>query len=349
MKKKEKEELLISQLPRILHYHQTMLTDGVRNKLLFEAIKRHVTSETAFLDVGAGTGVWAILAARLGARRVVAVEIEESLIPIIFRHAQENGVADKIDIVHGDIDDVRLRGKFDVIVSEVFGHGAIDEQTINSFVNLRNRFLAPDGVLIPQKITQLAAPVRVENSVQNIPAELAISCNFLKSLKLNYLWNASLADRREIKFLADPKPLIELDFRNIETMPSTKNHSVSWPLQNLSEANAIAVFNYSTFTDEIKMDNFASQSWGTTIYEFQPFAEKTGELKFDLILDGEKSIWSVGLPSEAAAKPKSYSPAFAVTRLKMAQQMTPHRRVKPSKSNVPPAKSRAPKLKSRKN
>jgi len=107
MKQKEKDDLFASHLPGILTYHQTMLADPVRNKLLYKAIRQHVKSTTSFLDIGAGTGVWAILAAKLGAKRVVAVEIEEALIPMIFKHAQENGVANKIEIIHGRSDDVR--------------------------------------------------------------------------------------------------------------------------------------------------------------------------------------------------------------------------------------------------
>src|SRR5438445_7189271 len=117
MKKKEKDEKFAAGLPGVLIYHQLMLADGVRNKLLYEAIKQNVTSDTNFLDIGAGTGVWAILAAKLGAKRVVAVEIEECLIPIIHKHAQENGVAGKIEIIHANSNDVKIRGRFDVIVS----------------------------------------------------------------------------------------------------------------------------------------------------------------------------------------------------------------------------------------
>jgi len=331
MKKKEKDDIFASHLPGVLQYHQSMLLDDVRNKLLFEAIKRHVTSETAFLDIGAGTGVWAILAAKLGAKRVVAVEIEECLIPVIFRHAQENGVANKIEIIHANSDDVKIRGKFDVIVSELFGQDALGEQTVKSFVSLRNRFLAPDGVLIPQKMAMLAVPIHIEKSIQNLPADLPISCDFLKSLKQNYSWNALLPDRKKMRFLAEPKQLVEIDFRTIETAPSLQNLSLSWQVDELSEANAIAVFNYSIFTDEIKMDNFNSQSWGTNVYEFQPSAESSGELRFNLQLDEKKSIWSVSMISGAGEKTNTYSPTFAVARIRMAQQMTPHRRFNPPK------------------
>jgi predicted RNA methylase len=328
MKQQEKDEIFAAQLPGLLHYHQLMLADGVRNKLLAEAIERHVSSETNFLDIGAGTGVWAILAATLGAKRVVAVEIEEALIPVIFKHAQENGVAGKIEIIHGNIDDVKIRGKFDVIVSELFGSNALGEQTVASFVNLRNRFLAPGGVLIPQKLALLAVPARIEKSVQSIPAGLPIKSDFLKSLKLNYAQSISLEDRQKIHFLAEPKELYEIDFTSVESAPSLQNLTASWQMNDLSEVNAFAVFNYSTFTDDLKMDNYASQSWGTTVYEFQPFAEGKGEIRFDLKMDEKKSIWSVTLPATADARPKTYSPAFAVTRLRMTQQMTPHRRFK---------------------
>jgi SAM-dependent methyltransferase len=338
MNKKEKDEHLAAHLPGVLHYHQQMLSDGVRNKLLYEAIKNHVTSETSFLDVGAGTGVWAILAAKLSAKRVVAIEIEECLIPVIYKHAQENGVAHKIEIIHANSDHVKIRGKFDVIVSELFGGDALGEATINSFISLRKRFLAPNGVLIPQKLAMYAVPSKVEKSMQDIPADLPIKSDFLKSLKFNYAQNISLAERPQIKFLAEPQKLIEVDFRTIEKSLSLNNISLVWKLDNLSEANAFTVFNRSTFTDEIVLDSFASQSWGAATYEFQPFAETTGEIKFNLTLDGQKGNWSISLPSNPEVKTQSFSPVFAFARTRMAQKMTPHRKFKSPKSDDKNAK-----------
>ncbi len=327
--RKQKDEHLAAQLPGLLHYHQLMLSDNVRNKFLYQAIKEHVTEDTNFLDIGAGTGVWAILAAKLGAKRVVAIEIEAALIPIIYKHAQENGVAHKIEIIHANSDDVKIRGQFDVIVSELFGGDALGEAVTKSFVSLRNRFLAPNGVLIPQKLSMLAAPIHIDKSIQSVPADLPISCNFLKSLKLNYSQSLSLAERQKIKYLAEPQTIVELDFRTIETAPSLTNLSAAWKLDNLSEANAIAVFNQSTFTQEIIMDSFLSQSWGATSYEFQPFEKDSGEIRFNLTMEGAKSIWVVNEIS--SPKPQNYSPTFAPARIKMAQQMTPHRKFKPPK------------------
>ena len=333
MKKKEKDDSFAAHIPGVLRYHQKMLADGVRNELLYEAIKKCVSAETGFLDIGAGTGVWAILAAKLGAKRVVAVEIEECLIPIIHRHARENGVAHLIEIIHGNSDDVKIRGKFDVIVSELFGGDAFGEATVNSFIKLRNRFLAPDGVLIPHKLAMFAVPARIENSIQDVPANLPIKSEFLKSLQLNYVSQLSLSERPRIKFLAEPKKIIEVDFRRIEKAPSQFNLSAEWKLDNLPEANGIAVFNHSTFTDEIKMDSFNSPSWGTLVYEFQPFAETSGTIKFGLTVNAQKGNWSVSLPSHPAVLVQSYAPVFAFTRIRMAQQTTPHRKFNAPKTD----------------
>ena len=236
MKKSERDERFAAHLPGVLAYHQMMLADGVRNRLLYKAIKQHVTQDTSFLDIGAGTGVWAILAAKLGAKRVVAVEIEECLIPVIYKHAKENGVANKIEIIHANSNDVKIRGKFDVIVSELFGNDAIGAETVKSFVYIRNRFLAPGGILIPQKLAMLAVPAHFTHSINKIPADLPLTTEFLKSLRFNFGSGLSLAERDNIKFLAEPKKLIEIDFCKIEEAPVLENLLLSWKVKELKKA-----------------------------------------------------------------------------------------------------------------
>jgi SAM-dependent methyltransferase len=326
--KKERDEHFAAHLPGVLAYHQTMLADGLRNKLLYKAVKQSVTPETAFLDVGAGTGVWAILAAKLGAKRVVAVEVEECLIPVIYKHAQENGVADRIEIIHGKSDDVRLKGRFDVIVSELFGNAAFGDEVVRSFVDIRSRFLAPGGVLIPQKLALAAVPVHFKRSIHEIPAELPLSCNFLRSIKLNYSQSVSIADRKRLKPLAAPQKIFEIDFRDIEMAPKLTDLRASWKLADISQANGFATSIHSTFTDKIDMNSLGSQSWGTALYQFVPFEGKAGELNFSLNMDAEKSNWTVS-SSLKDSHPQSYSPIFAFTRMRMTQEMTPYRRFKP--------------------
>src|SRR5262249_31393568 len=62
------------QAYELLKSHESMLADVRRNRAFHRALKSCVRSDTCVLDIGSGTGLWAIAAAKLGARRVVAIE-----------------------------------------------------------------------------------------------------------------------------------------------------------------------------------------------------------------------------------------------------------------------------------
>lgn len=324
MKQKERDEKFAAHIPGVLQYHRLMLGDSLRNKLVAKAIRQVVNEDTSFLDIGAGSGVWAILAAKLGAKRVVAVEIEEPLIPFIYKHAQENGVANKIEIIHGKSDDVKIKGKFDVIVSELFGGDAMGAETIKSFIDLRTRFLAADGVLMPHRLVTFAAPVYLRSG--DVPAGLDLGTDFLRSVQLNYPLNLTAGEKRRVEDLGDPVPIVDIDFLSIENPPSLANLTASWNLDDISKVNAIATFNRHYFTEKIQMDSRKSQSWSVGIYPFEPFAVKKGELSASLTIDAKQGNWTVAVPSNPEIKPQSYSPVFAFTRVRMSQQMTPHRK-----------------------
>lgn len=322
--KKERDERLAAHLPSVLQYHNTMLTDKVRNGLLKKAITRALKPGMTFLDIGAGTGVWAILAAKLGASRVVAIEAEESLIPVIGRLARENGVAEKIEIIHGRSDDVRIKARFDVIASEIFDSNAFGKETIASFVDIRKRFLAKGGILIPERFELMAAPISRPDTAASEAAGVGISTSFLSELKLNYSDAITFSAASDLKFLADPVTVISIDFRTVENETYSAEGEAIWKLRNLAKPDGIATFSRSTFLGDITMRALDSRSWSAGLYPFARFEKGSGRLRFKLSADSNS--WTVSLPDSPEEKERNYSPVFAFTRLKMAQKMTPHRR-----------------------
>ena len=114
----EAEVQLYNHTDRLLSGHRTLLTDRNRNRSFYRALSDSITNESVVLDIGSGTGIWAVAAAMLGARRVVAIEYEPLLIGVIKAVAAENGVADKVEVVLGDSREVQLGKEFDVVISE---------------------------------------------------------------------------------------------------------------------------------------------------------------------------------------------------------------------------------------
>lgn len=73
-------------------------------KLCLKAIDENFTAGMSFLDVGTGTGILAIAAAKLGASAIAAYDVDADSIKIARENAEQNGVADKISFVDGGID-----------------------------------------------------------------------------------------------------------------------------------------------------------------------------------------------------------------------------------------------------
>jgi ribosomal protein L11 methyltransferase len=69
------------------------------------------------LDVGAGSGILSVAATQLGARRVIAIELDEEALPVARRHAELNGAP--IRLLRGDGARAVAAGAFDVVVANV--------------------------------------------------------------------------------------------------------------------------------------------------------------------------------------------------------------------------------------
>jgi ribosomal protein L11 methyltransferase len=74
------------------------------------------------LDVGTGSAVLSIAAAKLGARRVLAVEVDQSALENAQDNIDSNGCSDRVTLIHAAVDDTWLANRaarFDVIAANV--------------------------------------------------------------------------------------------------------------------------------------------------------------------------------------------------------------------------------------
>ena len=129
--------------------HANMLLDAARVRAFAAAIAEVVKPGDVVADIGSGTGLLAILAAKAGARIVYAVE-RGPLAELIEEAAADNGVADKIVVLRGDARDLRFPETPDVIVSETIGSFGVDEGMLGLLKTVRKR--VPDATIIPSHL-----------------------------------------------------------------------------------------------------------------------------------------------------------------------------------------------------
>jgi predicted RNA methylase len=132
--------------------HRTMIRDHVRTEAFRRAINAVVRPGDVVLDVGAGSGILSVFAARARAARVYAVE-RTSIAVLAEQLAAANEVADIVKVIHGDVMGIELPEQVDVIVSEWLGGFGIDEGMLAPVIAARDRWLKPGGVMIPQTVT----------------------------------------------------------------------------------------------------------------------------------------------------------------------------------------------------
>ena len=63
--------------------------------------------------------------------------------------AEQNGVADVVEVLHCKMEDAELPEMVDIIVSEWMGYLLIYESMLRSVIVARDRFLKPDGLMFP--------------------------------------------------------------------------------------------------------------------------------------------------------------------------------------------------------
>lgn len=141
-----------------IEVHRTMICDRVRTEAFRRAINSVVRPGDIVLDVGAGSGILSLFAARAGAARVYAVE--RTTVSVLAQElASANGVAEIVQLIHGDVMDVELPERVDVIVSEWLGGFGIDEGMLPPVIAARDRWLKPGGAMVPRSVTAWTALV----------------------------------------------------------------------------------------------------------------------------------------------------------------------------------------------
>ncbi len=111
----------------------------------------HLFKGKTVLDIGCGTGILCMFAAKAGAKKVIGIEcasIYNQAVEIV----KENGFADVITLIQGKVEEVTLPvDKVDIIISEWMGYFLLYESMLDTVIYARDKWLIPGGLLFPDK------------------------------------------------------------------------------------------------------------------------------------------------------------------------------------------------------
>jgi len=120
-------------------------------RLCLEQVEQRVHAGMKVLDVGTGSGILAIAAAKLGAESVYAIDNSSVAVESTLANAEMNNLQDRIQVVLGVLDDAeatRMTGQYDFVIANIIAH------IIGSIAPQLAQVVSPTGVLVVSGIIE---------------------------------------------------------------------------------------------------------------------------------------------------------------------------------------------------
>lgn len=148
-------------------WHVPMMNDEPRNNAYFAALESAIAPGSHVFEIGTGSGLLAMMAARLGAESVVTCEAEPMMAATATRIVAENGYDTTVKVLAKRSLEVEvgtdLPRKADILVSEIFSSELIGEYVLQSIADAKHRLLKPQGRVIPSAGSVMIALCGADN------------------------------------------------------------------------------------------------------------------------------------------------------------------------------------------
>lgn len=278
--------------------HIMMLLDKTRMSAFETAVRKTVRKGDIVLDIGAGTGVLGFIALKYGARKLYAVE-EAGIINAAKKIAEKNALTDKITFHESNSRNIVLPEKADVLLMELIGDAALNEDILSCAADARKRLLKENARIIPQKIKVIAAPVMNAKYAGHI--RLKKICGLDLSMCGDTASNRLLFfNRKPGRFPLGYKTLFEFDVQNAvsETLPASSS-AVFSAKHAASKINGLAVWFEAELCKGVRINSMQQDThWAVVFLPFKnmPVLQKGDKLPVKLTFGKNVSCtWEASL------------------------------------------------------
>jgi protein arginine N-methyltransferase 1 len=250
----------------------SMITDN-RVEPYVQALKATVKPNSIVLDIGTGTGFFAVLACQFGAQKVYAIEPDDAII-VARQVARDNHCADRIEFIQAVSTEVQLSERVDVMVSDLRGVLPLFQNHIRTIADARERFLTPHGLQIPQQdtlwLTLISDPEGYAQKYQSPWLDHPYGCNLAANRRfVTSRWRKIRL--QPAQFVVEPQVWTVLDYKTCQE-PNVKN-TLTWQMTEPCTVHGLGLWFDTVLVDNIGFSNAPGQPDYIYGQAFFPFSE----------------------------------------------------------------------------
>jgi predicted RNA methylase len=225
------------------------LVDKERSFAFDKAIREVIKPHHTVLDMGTGSGIMALFAARAGAKKVIAVELDEYIASVARKSFQDNRFSNIIELFVTDGRNCSFEKEtmFDVVIMEMLTTGMVDEFQSQAVKNLWVRgVVSRETVFLPLQQKTYVTPVFADFNLFGFKMEV-----------VKHLWKFYDSSDIAVMELSEKQLINAIDFSN----PSLSEHFegvFSFLIKTSGMLNGIVLSSQSVLTENIFLgDTFA--------------------------------------------------------------------------------------------
>lgn len=153
-------------------WHVPMMNEHLRNDAFYRGLQAAIKPSDTVFEIGTGSGLLAMMAARLGASRVVTCEAVSLIASTASDIVRRNGLGDRVKVLakpsHEVLVGEDLPAKADVLVHEIFSSELLGENVLPAIEDARSRLLRPGGRILPSAASIMVALVSGNELERNL-------------------------------------------------------------------------------------------------------------------------------------------------------------------------------------
>lgn len=265
---------------KIPDWHFTMLADEERNNAYQAAIEKVVEEQSTVLDIGTGSALLSMMAARAGAHQIYACEMHADLARAASEIVKQNNFEKQIQVFNKkstqlDVERDQLQ-RADVLVSEILDAGVIGEGVLPSIRHALTNLCESHVKIIPAKAKLYAQLIEIPNRSRLNPVKeiSGFDLSYFDRYRVPNQYTTVQLQHEKYSALSEEFYLHEYDFYNIpaaiqDNQAALKNIEV--PILNSGELQAVVFWFDLYLDDEIKVSSRPGGEllhWGQALFCF---------------------------------------------------------------------------------